>query len=916
MTLSRAERVRTLFDEVVDLAPAERITWLERSGAPPDVQAEVLELVRADEAPHTILDASHDALAEAAGVTTEGSVESFLGRNVGPYRIIDVLGHGGMGAVFLAERADVGLKVALKLVRGLLGDPSRIARFRREERALARLSHPFIAQLLDVGVAEDGTPYLAMGYVQGRPITAWCSEQALDVAGRLRLFLDLCDAVAFAHRHLVVHRDIKPSNVMVTPEGRVMLLDFGVAKMLEEGDEDRGLTHTGSRVLSPEYASPEQVRGEPVSTATDVHGLGVLLYEMLTGARPFGARGVGPTALMAAVVNDEAGRPSGRMDPKPAGVDDLDAICLKALAKAPGARYASVADLADDVRRHLEGLPVQAHLPTLAYRAGKFVRRHRVGVVIGALAGMVLLSGVGTVAWQAYQTKRALEEAQYLSNFLLNVFQATDPAETRGADAPMKSFLDLSMVYMDELRDRPALQARTLAILSQAYVGLGEYRTAENLARRSLELRRGPGGGADADVAVSLVALGSAQFEAGDLAEASASLRSALGLERGALGVENLETTRTMLQLAEALGSQGEYAEAEGLAREALAVRLDITSRRSEEVADALSGLGKVLEVKGGSDPEAERLLRASLTMREELYGPDDFRVDRSLVPLGMFLTRIGRGEEGEALARRSLELRRRVYGENHPRVVAELNNLAEAILAQGRVSEARDIYRQVVSRYERAFDGDHPMLAVAITNLSGTFAQEGMLDSAEVHLRRALDMRLRMDGPDSPAAARLRHDLGVLQVEEGLLADAEASFRPAYRVQETALGSSNPATLRTQARLGDVARRLGRLDEAETILRATVAAQAETLGEPNPDLTRSLGFLGRVLTDQSRWEEAGAVHERALLLARTALAPLHPIRWEVVAGIMDYYRARGRPEDAERVRREEAGVAVPGGRR
>ncbi|HEX7938485.1 MAG TPA: serine/threonine-protein kinase, partial [Gemmatimonadaceae bacterium] len=278
MSARRSDRVRELFDEVADLEHGARVAYLEREEPDVGVRDEVLELIGYDEAPAEILDVTVDVLAGVAGAATPDA-ESYLGRRIGPYHIEGVLGNGGMGTVFLAKRDDIGLQVALKLVRGALGEPSRIARFQQETAVLARLNHPFIAQLVDAGVADDGTPFLAMEYVRGSPINVWCAEQHLSTEKMLGLFVELCDAVSFAHQHLVVHRDIKPLNILVTAEGVVKLLDFGVAKLLDD-DQESVETTAGTRLFSPEYASPEQVLGAPVSMATDVHGLGVLLYKL------------------------------------------------------------------------------------------------------------------------------------------------------------------------------------------------------------------------------------------------------------------------------------------------------------------------------------------------------------------------------------------------------------------------------------------------------------------------------------------------------------------------------------------------------------------------------------------------------------------------------------------------------------
>ena len=909
--MTRGERIRELFDRLAGLPEHEvRAALTEESD--PQVREAVKALLAADEDPLPILAATPDELAAAVGEPQGPGVERLLGTTIGRYRIESLIGVGGMGTVYLAVREDLGMKVALKLLRGALGDPQRVARFKQEERVLAQLSHPLIAQILDAGVAPDGTPFLAMAYVDGTPLTQWCLDRGLSVPRRLELFDSLCEAVAFAHKNLVVHRDLKPSNVMVTREGVVSLLDFGVAKLIDEEIDHPGLTHTGMRVVSPAYATPEQVTGGPISTATDIYGLGLLLYEMLAGRRPYARDERQAARLFRAVLNEEPEPLSEAMEPRPHAVRDLDAICLKALAKSPSDRYRSVDALRDDVRRYLEGRPVAARLPTRLYRTGKFLRRNQARVAVGALVAALALVAGGSAAWQGYQTRAALAEAQDLTAFLVRVFQSNDPRETRGTDMPLKSFLDLGRVYVEDLEARPELQGRTLEVLSLGYLEIGEYERAEELATLSLEKRLALGVGHEAEVASSLRAQGRARLEAQELAGAETVLRTALALQRQALGDDDPETTETMLVLAQAIRDQGALDEAESLTRESLSRRLRVRRSGDEDgIVSAMTALARVLALNGRTAIVAEDLLRKGLEIRERLYGLDDFRVEPSVSALADFLDASDQGEEAEALARRSLALRRRVYGEEHPRVTAEQTVLASTLLTQGRAEEARDLLRQVVRRYEDTYGGDHLMLALAIEEVSGTFLAQERYDSAEVYLRKAHSMRLRLEGEEDPDVAALHHLLGEVEERSGRLEDAEASLRLAIGQRLRFLGPESPLTLRSQALLGSVLTDLGRLDEAEPLLRETVRVQRQVLGEPPTDLVRSLGSLGRILRLRGSWEEAEDAYAEALLIARTGRSVGDPVRVAAARSMADFYVDRGRPDEAERIWREEEGTAT-----
>jgi len=654
--------VERLFHEALALPPQDRAAFLARHAPDDATRAEVLALLAEDADLAAPLRMTPDAFAAAAGlVPAEGPTTPLTGRTLGPYRVLEAIGQGGMGIVYRAVRDDLGLQVAIKVVRGVLGDPIRLSRFRQEQRVLARLEHEHIARLLDAGVADDGTPYIVMEYVEGEPITAWCDARGLGVEERLRLFLEVCDAVAFAHRHAIVHRDLKPSNVLVTAEGHVKLLDFGVAKLLEGDDVDTTLTATGMRVLSPDHAAPEQVLGRPITTATDIYGLGALLYELLCGRPPRTVQAPDPAALVAAieaevtppsVVARRAGPPIAERAPRIAG--DLDAICLRALESDPARRYDAVELLRDDIVRHLDGLPVHARLPTFGYRAGKFVRRHAFGVTVAAIIALLSAGGVAGIAWQADRAERARVEAEELANFLIELFEASDPLETAGATVTARELLELGTIRAGRLGDRPEVQAHMLDAMARAFLGLGDYARADSLARVALAREQQLHGERHADIAAVLTTLGRIRREQGALDQAEPLMRQALEMRRRLLGNRHDLTTGTMIELAWLIWQDGRFDEAEALAREALAIRVDVYGGHHESIAEAMEAVALVLWNSGRDLAQAERLLRDALAMRENLWGPDDPRLEATLTPFSALLPAVGKAAEGEALARRA----------------------------------------------------------------------------------------------------------------------------------------------------------------------------------------------------------------------------------------------------------------------
>ncbi len=428
ITPERWKAVEPLLERVLELEPERRAAFLDEGcSGDPDLRAAVERLLAACERAEPLLESPAPVVYSALLAPAPEPLAPAVGARLGPWRIVGEAGHGGMGVVYLAERADEQYRqqIALKVLRGGAFDAHLARRFLEERQILASLNHPHIARLVDGGVTEEAVPWFAMEYVQGEPIDRYCDGRRLLVEQRLRLFLDVCDAVQYAHRSLVVHRDLKPSNILVTGDGQVKLLDFGIAKLIEGGQGGgraggQEATGTGLRLMTPEYASPEQVRGQPVSTASDVYSLGVVLYELLAAERPYRA-GSGRD-IEQLILEHEPARPSqmaARAGSPPAAArgttpdrlrrqlaGDLDTIVLTALRKEPGRRYPSVEQLASDVRRHLEGLPVSARRDTWAYRAGKFVRRSRVALVAGVIGAALALGAVALLALRTSEPRR------------------------------------------------------------------------------------------------------------------------------------------------------------------------------------------------------------------------------------------------------------------------------------------------------------------------------------------------------------------------------------------------------------------------------------------------------------------------------------------------------------------------------
>ncbi|HYE95659.1 MAG TPA: serine/threonine-protein kinase, partial [Rubricoccaceae bacterium] len=687
MTSDQWTTVSRLFAEALALPPARRDALL--AGADGVVRAEVISLLAAHDAAGDRFEQplSFDDLGGAPSVASDLAP----GDVVGPYRIEEEIGRGGMGTVYRAVRAD-GLfarAAALKVVRRGMDSEAVLRRFHRERAVLAGLQHPHIARLYDGGTAPDGRPFFAMELVDGQPLTAYADAHRLGLDARLRLFLQVCAAVAYAHRALVLHRDLKPSNILVTADGQVKLVDFGLARLLtDEADAGPALTAEGPRPLTPEYAAPEQFDGRPPTTAADVYSLGVVLYELLAGHRPYRLSGGGWAALAEAVRTQAPDRPSvaalRAADRRSLGAEtvlvtaeaaalrrdtapdrlaralrgDLDAVCLKALRKEPESRYATAEALSDDLRRHLARLPVDARRGGARYRAGKFVRRHRVAVAATALALTSIIGGAGVALREARVASTARVRAEVdvaragaAARFFESLFSQGDaPLEERTA----REILAAGERRIDELDGDPEVQAHVLGVLGGIYRSMGNLDRAEQALRRALavhERRRAPD---DLVLADARFDLGYVLAQANRLAEADSLYRLAVAVREAQLAPSDGPVVFGRAARASVLVQLRRFAEAERLYRAALAgaSRMATASERDLHTTHTLQGLARLLAHQGRAR-EATALAARALAIQLRRSGPDSSEGGYAWLGYGGFLRAAGDTARAEAAVRR-----------------------------------------------------------------------------------------------------------------------------------------------------------------------------------------------------------------------------------------------------------------------
>jgi len=830
-TPDRFQRLVSLFERASALeGDARRALIAEECGEDRELARELEQMLAHD--PETA--AEPDEVGALIAHAAEALVQTpRQGTMLGSWRVERVLGEGGMGTVYLAERADGEFesKAAIKLVDAGLPDSERHRRFRAERQILARLTHPGIARLLDGGTTDDGTPYLVMEYVEGRAITAWCEEQGLAVRTKLELFVQVCEAVASAHRSLIAHLDLKPSNVFVDEGGAVKLLDFGLAKLIG-ADHGDGWS---ARAMTPAYASPEQLRGEPTGVAADVYSLGALLYEILTGRVPLEVADL-PLADVVRLVADEVPAAPSKIGQNAAKLrGDLDAITCKALQKLPERRYPSVQALIDDVRRHLDGLAVQARGRSPMYRATRFVRRNWLAslavatIVFGSL-GFARYAQVqsNALAEQRDEAERQRATAHRVSKFLQSLLVEADPNIGADPRASIRDVLDRSAARLaTELDDEPEIRAALELVIGQVYRQWGEYGAAEPFLDRALEFRlqraeSDPGAASRAEVERAALAYDLGKYDdARVLVEraiarnaAAPTMDEALDLDLTAwlavvyAGLGNLDRSKqlhldalekgeklhgrphpelaeSMVGLADVLRDRGEWDEAEHWITEAVADLRALHGGRHLDLAHALNHRSQVLYRRGRNDEALEDALE-SLEIRRAILDSPHVEIGASLGSVSFIFAGLERYEEAESKRRESLLEFRGAVGNEHIYVAQTLSSLGELLTKREQWQDAEGVLREAMSVSSKALPEGHPNHATAPLLLGRAFMKQTRPDDAEPLLRQALRLRRESLPHDDWRIGVAERDLGQALDALGRSGEAERHLLAAYEVLST----------------------------------------------------------------------------------------------------------------------------------
>ncbi|MBN8740168.1 MAG: hypothetical protein BGP24_00445 [Lysobacterales bacterium 69-70] len=818
--LARKRRAFALLREALELDPAQRAAFVTaRTAGDPALAALLAQLLAAEAAPH-LLDAGAGAVAERLA---DGSNDELApGTCIGGWTIRRRLGRGGMGAVFLATRDGDGYvqQGALKWIKRGMDSGEILARFRRERRILAQLQHAQIARLLDGGISESGQPWFVMEYVAGVPLNEWAASPRMTLSQRLDLFVELAEAVAYAHGQLVVHRDLKPGNVLVDADGRPHLLDFGVAKVLEE-DEADSQTRTGARFLSRAYAAPEQVRGEHVGTAVDVYALGVLLFELLSGARFHdnpAARAGAPSDRLS-----NAAQATGPVAPRRLR-GDLGIIVARATDAEPARRYATAQALADDVRRYLRGAPILARRDSGWYRLRRYVARHRVASTALLLALLAIVAGSALALSQARRAAREAELAQAAQRFLTGVFDAAAPDAAAGARVTARELLDQGVARVDqELADQPALQAQMRQTLGTLYRQLGQFDQAAQL-----------------------------------LEQARTGLRAPHDQER---------SIDTAIELARTYRERAQFDQALALLAEATGTDTPPPQRAAALAEQA------VIHDRQGRFTDGLQAIRAAAAISTEL-GPAGAREqarDRQIEAL--LLSRLARYDEADTAFRDAIARTEQAYGKEHSQVGEVRNDYATLLADRQRSADAERELRRALDIRRKRFGPQHAAVGETLQILGIVLRQQGRIEECAAALDEALAIQRAALGPRHPSVASTLNSLATLAMSRqdfGRMVDLLSEARDIYRDNHLL---DSPQGLTIQSNLGIGLTRLERFDEAEPLLRAALARNRANVGDVHPLVMASLNGLSQLQRRRGNGAEAETLAAEGVAIADKLLA-------------------------------------------
>lgn len=880
-------KIESLLDKALELPVGARTAFL-REASEEDAALKTLLMGLWDAGKEATAFLEGDIPAEVVQAIDQISIEEAYGpaptqgMRFGEYQVIEEIGRGGMSIVYKAQRADGQFEqtVAMKILKRGMDTDLVVQRFLAERQILAGLQHANIARLLDGGATPDGRPYLIMEHVEGVSLTKYCDQAKLDISSRLALFRRVCEAVEFAHRNLIVHRDLKPSNILVTEDGEVKLLDFGIAKVISTEEEEQMLTVAGGRVMTPEYAAPEQIFGETITTATDVYALGVLLYELLCGQLPLRYDVRTLRGIERAMREHEAPLISEQIDLDNADAaeargltihklrqhlqGDLDLIVQKALRKETARRYQSVSELIDELDRYEDGRPVKVRPDSWGYRASKFYGRYRTTVLAGGIALLLLISSFLGTLWQAKiasderdVARQEAEKSAQVTNFLVDVFESIDPDVAKGDTLTAYEILDRGAARLEALDSEPEVQAEMMTVIGRMYQRLAEFERAEDWLYRALQLRM-EHDISNRDLVQNEFYYTAALLDQGKIGQTDSMLQIIADRDLDLSIAENVSLNTRIQELKSiVLMEQGAFNEADSILNFAVAKQVAILGEDNPEIASHFITLGDISNHLSQFDRAESYFQKAIKLYRAYPEGRED-ELSEALFFQTISLRNRGRMEEAELLCKESYEIRKRLFGEDHPLVVEAMGELGVIYSETGRSDEALAIKLDVLEKTERIFGERHHSTLEIISNVATEYIFRKEFEEARVHAARALSLRREMFGSKHPFVAKHLGDLGLIEAA------------------------------------------MGNYEEAEQLHKKSLALALEMFPENHFGIGLAKRNVGNVIAAQNRSAEALLLFNESLQILQASVDPGHQFIAEVFESRAKVYQALGQIDKAE----------------
>jgi len=844
-----------------------------------------------------------------------------LPASIGHYRIVRLLGEGGMGAVYEAEQDQPRRRVALKVIKTAWASPEILRRFELESQTLGRLHHPGIAQIYEAGTADTGfgfQPFFAMEIIHGKPLGQYADAQHLNTRQRMALMIQVCEAVQHAHQRGIIHRDLKPGNILVDENGQPKILDFGLARVTDSDAQATRQTDMGQLLGTLAYMSPEQVMADPLAldTRSDVYALGVILYELLAGKMPYQL-----TRHLHEVVQTIQ-----QTDPVPLSTvsrlyrGDIETIVARALEKDKARRYASAADLAADIRRYLEDEPIAAKPPSATYQLQKFARRHKALVASTAAVFLVLVAGVIVSTWEAARAQRernmALSEkrradaeaasAKAVSDFLQNDLLAqasaanqSGPGAKPDPDLKVRTALDRAAARITGKFDhQPEVEAAIQDTIGQAYYDLGLYPEAKKHLERALDLHRRVLGADNPKTLSTMSSLGRIADAQGKYAEAVALLDQTLQTMRRVLGPEDPVTLRAIKNLAWTYNLNGKYQQAEALNSQALEIQRRTLGPEHLDTLASMNNLASVYDSQG-KYAQAEKLFSQTLEIKRRVLGSEHPNTLSSMMNLAGVYNSQGKHAQAEKLYVQTLEIQRRVLGPEHPSTLKCMTNLAYSYESQGKHTQAEKLNIQTLEIERRVLGPQHPDTLGSMANLAIAYESDGKYGLAEKLYSQTLEIERRVLGPEHHDTLWSMSNLAVVYGDQYKYAQAEALHSRTLEIRRRVLGPEHPDTLASMNNLAEVCESRGNYTKAEPLYQQALEISRK-LGPEHPDTAIFMNNLANIYGLQGRFAQAEPLFSQALVLSRRVLGPEHPITLSILSSIASFYQRQGKFDLAE----------------